>query len=408
MSRLNRSDFKAAIGFYAQKLVPAALGFASLPWLFETAGEAIYGTYSTLALLVAALAMLTGTWVTQSALRNFSGPAYAGTTARHLWQSVVASAIGAGILAWASLRWVFPHISSSPITLSFAIGVTTAELALIPVLQVCHWHITATLAEAIRTSGAIALIVLGLHLDIPTELRIELALLLSSALAIVVMIPACLATIRPSQPDSAAHLESWSHMLAYGAPLSFYNGCAMWLQYFSRAAILRTSDGAGALVIGSDLALRLVSAFGAPLVASQVPRMMIEYRDGNGTAVDRIIRTLQMALIAAGVALLTLLGCAHVFGWWIFGSALVTRGTAIAVIANVIFQLAVCAQKPLELHDKTLQVAATMAISALAALCLSVVLTPAMRRVVPGAELLIAATVLYASVVAFQRRTMPI
>lgn len=404
MPQLKQSPFKTVLSFYAQKLVPAALGFASLPWLFETTGGAIYGNYSALALLVAACAMLTGTWVSQSALRNFSGAPYAGMTAQHLWQSVLVSAIGAGVLAWTALRWALPHISASPVALSFAVSATTAQLALIPVLQACHWHIAATLAEVIRTSGAIALIVLGLRLGVPPESIIELALLGSSALAIIVMLPACLASIRPSQPDSAAHLQSWARMLTYGAPLSFYNGCAMWLQYFCRAAVIRNFEGAGLLIIGADLALRVVSAIGTPLVASQVPLMMNEYREGRVKTVFKLIKILQLSLLGVGVLLLIVLGSAHAFGWWIFESELVTRCTAIAVISNLIFQLAVCAQKPLELNDKTLSVAIAMAISVLSALWISGFLTPALQHIVPGAELLIAAGALYVTILAFQRR----
>ena len=49
---MKREQVASLVGFYAQRLLPGALGILALPWLFEVAGPITYQRYSLVILLM--------------------------------------------------------------------------------------------------------------------------------------------------------------------------------------------------------------------------------------------------------------------------------------------------------------------------------------------------------------------
>lgn len=365
---MKREQVASLVGFYAQRLLPSALGILALPWLFEVAGPITYQRYSLVILLMGAISMLCGTWITQSAVRNLSRTGYDRPSMTLMMQLLALSSVGAAAIAAVVLRWAFPDIGIAPFWICLATILLTLQTTILPVVQSVGKHVHCLLSELIRTIGPVVVIGIAVRYQLAGPSTVEMGVAVATAVSLAPMWPAVRSVFATATKEAHGPLRDGLSMLRYGGPLSIYNGLSLWLQYMSRTALIGvagTTPVAGSLIMATDLAQKIVGSASAPLIASQVPSMVVAHNEGRTDAVEKKARLLQALIILGCVILLACIFFAHLTSTWIFQDATVAACSAIAVIGNMFLQMATCSQKQLEFKGATASIALSMAIAAL-------------------------------------------
>lgn len=401
---MKREQVASLVGFYAQRLLPGALGILALPWLFEVAGPMTYQRYSLVILLMGAISMLCGTWVTQSAVRNLSRTGYDRPSMTLMMQLLALSSVGAAAIAAAVLRWAFPDISIAPFWICLATMLLTLQTTILPVVQSVGKHVHCLLSELIRTIGPVVLIGIAVKYKLAGPSAVEMGVAVATAVSLVPMWPAVRSVFSTATKEAHGPLQDGLSMLRYGGPLSIYNGLSLWLQYMSRTALIAVAGStpvAGSLIMATDLAQKIVGAASAPLIASQVPSMVVAHNEGRTSAVEKKARLLQALILLGCVILLACIFFAHVTSTWIFQDATVTTCAAVATIGNMLLQLSVCAQKRLEFRGTTIFIALAMAFGAGVSSAYIWYAPMSSQIALPGLDLLAGAATLFALVLIF-------
>jgi hypothetical protein len=159
------------------------------------------------------------------------------------------------------------------------------------------------------------------------------------------------------------------------------------------------------LLMAADLSLRLVSAICTPMAAAQMPHMIEDHRAGQWPQLRRRLLRLHGFVLLSGGALAVATLAAHALDLWIFRSQAVLVCALVGLGANLLLQLAVCTQKPLELDDRTLVVASSMLAACGAALTWAGIVGLGAAPPIAGLELLVGALCAYAWVFVAARRS---
>lgn len=404
---MKREQIASLVGFYAQRLLPGALGILALPWLFEVAGPMTYQRYSLVILLMGAISMLCGTWVTQSAVRNLSRTGYDRPSMTLMMQLLALSSVGAAAIAAAVLRWAFPDIGIAPFWICLATMLLTLQTTILPVVQSVGKHVHCLLSELIRTIGPVVLTGIAVRHKLAGPSAVEMGVAVATAVSLVPMWPAVRSVFSTATKEAHGPLQDGMSMLRYGGPLSIYNGLSLWLQYMSRTALIAVAGStpvAGSLIMATDLAQKIVGAASAPLIASQVPSMVVAHNEGRISAVEKKVRLLQTLIFLGCIILLIGITFAHVTNTWIFHDATVATCCAIAVIGNMFLQMATCSQKQLEFKGATASIALSMAIAALISTTYIRHIPILIQTSLPGLDLAAAGVLLYILVLILRAR----
>ena len=407
---MKREHIASISGFYAQRLLPGALGIGMLPWLYETAGAFAYQRYSMAVLLIGTVAMLFGTWLTQSALRNLNRSGYDRWTLLLLLRMLALSAAVAGLIGVLLLRLAPPSLQSESVWMFCAIVLLTIQSVLLPLIQAMNKHMSCLLSELVRTLGPVAIIGLAGQRYPHISAIVELSMVVGIGISLLVMMPALYEVMKSSLLNTvSAPLHNSLAMLRYGAPLSVYNGLSMWLQYATRSALAAyasATTAGGSLVMAADLSQKVVSSICAPLMASQMPAMVVAFNEGNIAQVDSKIRLLQMLFLTGSAVLIIGVASAYLSGIWIFEIYQVAICACITIIGNTLIYLAACAQKTLELQGATVRIASGMVSAAVVSSACIHFLPPSVQTAYPGVSLLAGAAVLYLMITFFLRRSL--
>lgn len=391
--------------FYAQRLVPGALAVLALPLLYEVCGAATYQRYSLCLLLGGTAALLFGNWVAQGAVRNLTGSGLDRSTWFRTLRLLLISAVLAGTVTAIGLPFASPDLALAPAGLAIVVTLLTVQAALVPILQALGHHLACLLSELFRTVGVVAFIMV-LHGQMPASpIIVEIAIGVVTALAIMVLLPRFLSEIRVSRtPEDEPPLNSGRDFLQYGGPLSLYNGLSLWLQFQARASIVASSTPQAALLIMAfDMAQKIVSALSAPLIASQVPAMVIAYNADDKASLQRRIKRIQYFLWVTATLMVVGAIIGHTMNLWILRAEIVLVALVVSLLGNFLLQLAIPSQKVLEFGHHTPALAVAMAIATAAAMA-SHGLSPEMRHAAPGLELLIGGATLVILVLLLNRR----
>ena len=333
----------------------------------NSAGPITYQRYSLVILLMGTISMFCGTWVTQSAVRNLSRTGYDRPSMTLMMQLLVLSSVAAAVIAAAVVTWTFPDVGITPVWICVATMLLTLQSTILPVVQSVGKHALCLVSELIRTIGPVVLIGLSVRFELAGPNAVEMGVAVATAVSLVPMWSAVRSVFSTATKEAHGPLQDWLSMIRHGGPLSIYNGLSLWLQYTSRTALIAvagTTPVAGSLIMATDLAQKIVGSASAPLIASQVPSMVVAHNEGRISDVEKKVRLLQALICLGCIILLIGITFAHVTNTWIFQDAAVTTCAAIATFGNIFLQLSVCAQKQLEFRGATICIALAMAFGA--------------------------------------------
>jgi len=398
MNALSRPMFYA--GFFLQKLLPGALGVIALPWLFRFAGDTAYKQYSLTQSLLGAVSTFTGAWLGQSMLRNIRSSGYDKRTLQIFFWGLLACAIFASGIAIPATRFGLIKVASykfAPIILASIF--LTLQSAIVPGIQAVGRHAMCVLSEVARTIIPIACLSLIGRSRI-NGASIDDSIAIGAAVALIFVLPPLFATWRAARGVKYdPFLGSIPAFLAYGTPLSIYSGASLTLQYIVREGLARNvgaNGGVGALLFVADLVQRMLNAVTSPLIASQVPRLVVYYTNGAINRVRRIVAGLQFFIIMFSALLIIMAMLWRRTAIHPGFTVLQLRCFIVFCLGGAALQMTACAQKIIELRGATMVVATYMLYALGAASFFSNVFPSGIEAACPGLYFPLSAFLLYA------------
>jgi O-antigen/teichoic acid export membrane protein len=361
--------------YFISILLPALLGFLSIPLQKKLMGDANFGEFNILFSALLIINVISTATICQSILRHnnlFQQPKqyFLPLLKRILLVAFLLSALFVAIVAWR-----FSLSQTEPLLLFALLPLCACYTYCITVCQACFFAKTVAIGEALRTIILFAILLTWHfwhgHITISELLA---AYLLSYGIGIL----ALLLLHKQSFFNNADHFpkqQSLDHRVffSYGFPIAIWY-CFIYLMLFVEKALLSHLQFSPSLVGNYaavyDIINKSVSMLFLPVLAIYTPTLSAQFEQGEKHKVSASIRNL--LLIECFVAIVLLLG------YWLIGHQWLTQllqwkqpqhfalpiSTGLVILlAAMAWQIAMIWHKPLEMHKQTQQMALAAAIS---------------------------------------------
>ncbi len=403
------------VGFYAQKIIPGAIGLIILPWAFVRLGGRVYGGYSITFFKINAFSMLAGAWISQAVIRNIRSGSYSRRTLKlalpSLFFSGALASLFACLLEWAGfLGSVHDNLSRPNIFLGLAIFFSASQSALLAIVQVTGRHLFCVASDLVRVVAPVALLVF-FEKALSVSERVNLALAIGYGLALLSIVPPVFIIWRDARYEVGGdYLISRLKFLQYGLPLSLYSGSAMWVQYVVRQAMAVAGQqfgDSGLLLLIADLVQRVVNSIFSPLISAFVPKIIAEFNLGGAKNVLTLVKRIEQLIFGSGF----FFGCALIVvamaRFRNFSRAPEIECFVEFLGASLFMNASIARQKILELKSQTWFIGVAMVVASAATYLAVDRIHAGVGANIPGLALLVANCGLYFVTVA-KARAIPL
>jgi O-antigen/teichoic acid export membrane protein len=362
--------------FYATGIIASGvLSFLLIPVIVQLYGKEVYGSFSLMFNLLSLVCMLCYAWVGQSFIRfyNAKQPELFKVCKRLLNKSLMIGSVFFLVL----LLFTTNLSLTTFILLLCTFLVFGYYCFLLLVFQALRKALVIMFCEVLRTGMNVFLAFIFIKIYDKKNMLDLLVLAMFLAYLLPTLILLYKTKFLNDSTDISTMPNNAKQLLSFGIPIAFFLSGSLALAVNDRFLIsyLINHETAGAYSAIYDIINKGVIAVFSPILMTFYPEIAALYNSGKRAEAYKKIHKLvwyEIALIGIGFLFLLFLGN-YLFNL-IFENQAISQLTLIAVLIFIgvcLWQLAMLLHKPLELEQKTKQMAVAVFISLLINVCLN-------------------------------------